>query len=520
VAAQAQPRVFTASDFDSNIQGVNRPRLAVAPDGGFALAFEALVPRPGGSNPVWQVLVQRFAASGNPLGPTHYFEGESCAGDISIWLSDYVEHAELAFRPDGILLIALEHEGELQLGGDGVRSAETTLAAVDANGQLIDLNGAGNCVQKREIFVGGDRQDRPRLALTPNAAVLLTMDGFFDGSFIRNVAIRVLGNELEELITQVIPHDDPRSEQALHGVPDVATNGSLILSSWHECPIIDNQGNVTTCDIVAQFATATANGLQGVGGNQRVNVGDLAGTEQFNASAAMNAAGQSVIVWRDYRTGLQGDVFGQRFNAGGQPVGGNIQVSTSEGVLYYRPEVEMLDDGRFMVVWTDSSSAGFLGHGRRFNADGTPQGGPFVLVEGAGVESGLPSLAPAGATWQYAVLAEDVDDNILLVMNDATTIGVGVASDEAVPAAFALHQSYPNPFNPTTTIAYDLPRPAEVRLVVYDLFGREVKTLVHTRQAAGRYTGSFEAEGLASGTYFYRIEAGTWSQVRQFVLLK
>jgi len=100
--------------------------------------------------------------------------------------------------------------------------------------------------------------------------------------------------------------------------------------------------------------------------------------------------------------------------------------------------------------------------------------------------------------------------------------GMPVATEEEVgmPTAFALHPNYPNPFSPTTTPAYDLAQAADVRLVVYDLFGRVVRTLVEKWQAAGRYDLPFEARGLASGTYFYRIEAGAWSQTRTFVLLK
>ena len=56
--------------------------------------------------------------------------------------------------------------------------------------------------------------------------------------------------------------------------------------------------------------------------------------------------------------------------------------------------------------------------------------------------------------------------------------------------------------------------------MVYDLFGRAVKTLVEKRQAAGRYDVPFEASNLASGTYFYRIKAGSWSQTKQLILLK
>ncbi len=74
-----------------------------------------------------------------------------------------------------------------------------------------------------------------------------------------------------------------------------------------------------------------------------------------------------------------------------------------------------------------------------------------------------------------------------------------------IPAGVTLLQNYPNPFNPTTTIGYQLPAGAHVRLVMFDLLGREVAVLVNERKEAGRHAVTFDATGLASGTYFYRL---------------
>lgn len=102
-------------------------------------------------------------------------------------------------------------------------------------------------------------------------------------------------------------------------------------------------------------------------------------------------------------------------------------------------------------------------------------------------------------------------------------ITLAVAAQHALPQPakqFALLQNYPNPFNPTTTITYSLNKPTFVSLKVYDLLGREVATLVHQRQAAGRYSVDFMAENLASGIYLYRMQAGSSLQTKKMLLMR
>jgi len=88
------------------------------------------------------------------------------------------------------------------------------------------------------------------------------------------------------------------------------------------------------------------------------------------------------------------------------------------------------------------------------------------------------------------------------------------------PFQFNLSQNYPNPFNPSTKISYQLPVKSLVTLRVYDIIGREVATLVNEQQNPGLYDVTFDGSWLASGVYFYRIEAGTFIQTKKFVLLK
>ena len=108
-------------------------------------------------------------------------------------------------------------------------------------------------------------------------------------------------------------------------------------------------------------------------------------------------------------------------------------------------------------------------------------------------------------------------------INKVYGIGVGGRSVEktnSVPKVFNLYQNYPNPFNPTATIKYDLPKDVKVLIKVYDILGREVKKLVDEFKKAGSYTVDFNGTNLASGVYFYRIEAGDYVMSKKMVLVK
>ena len=88
------------------------------------------------------------------------------------------------------------------------------------------------------------------------------------------------------------------------------------------------------------------------------------------------------------------------------------------------------------------------------------------------------------------------------------------------PSKFALEQNYPNPFNPSTTISYQLSADSHVLLKVYDVLGKEVKTLVNENKKAGTYVVNFDASGLGSGVFIYKLFAGNYHQERKMIMLK
>ena len=92
-------------------------------------------------------------------------------------------------------------------------------------------------------------------------------------------------------------------------------------------------------------------------------------------------------------------------------------------------------------------------------------------------------------------------------ISETTLVDVPLTEHPGKPTEFALRQNYPNPFNPSTIIKYDLPKASEVLLSVYDLLGREVTVLVNEKREAGYHSVTFNASGLSTGVYFYRLRA-------------
>lgn len=95
-----------------------------------------------------------------------------------------------------------------------------------------------------------------------------------------------------------------------------------------------------------------------------------------------------------------------------------------------------------------------------------------------------------------------------------------VNNDSNVQNSFKLNQNYPNPFNPSTTIQFSVPKTESVTLDVYDILGRNVTNLVNEGKTSGNYKVEFNGSNLSSGVYFYRLQAGNYSDTKKFLLLK
>lgn len=178
-------------------------------------------------------------------------------------------------------------------------------------------------------------------------------------------------------------------------------------------------------------------------------------------------------------------------------------------------------NGHMLLSWTTASeNRNDAFEVQRWNGSSWMRAGE--LVAGAGSSSSQRHYA---FTDRDVVEGQDYRYRLVTIDMNGNRMPVGEVEGHVEPVnttveQFALHQNFPNPFNPTTEITYDLAGSADVSLVVFDLLGREVVSLVHGTQDAGRYTVNFNATGLPSGMYFYRLQTAEFTDMKKMMLLK
>ena len=113
-------------------------------------------------------------------------------------------------------------------------------------------------------------------------------------------------------------------------------------------------------------------------------------------------------------------------------------------------------------------------------------------------------------------------DGYFYIISGDTSVVVGIKDtlNSKIKLNYKLEEAYPNPFNPATSISYELPKDSYVKVVIYDILGKEIQTLVAEQQNSGKYTVNFNASNLPSGMYFYSINAGGYTATKKMLLVK
>ena len=512
---------FAVNDPAQNTLGVGRTAITAAADGKFAVAWQDYneygMPIPA----MPRVGVRMFTANAVPIGPLNLFNGET--RPLAIYDNDYLTgDIDLSFLPGGSLLVMVQHEGQLSIGTTWVFSIEAGIGAVSSAGQIIDLT-SGTGVIYWLIPLALIDWGNPRIAVAPAGNFFVILSGPSHDTGYSAVMIQAFDTNGDPVGDFFSPHPNDPGPNFDHRYPDIATDGSIHLVVWQDSRQDANY------DITAQFY----NNVAPIGGNLTVNAGDPGGTYNLVPSVAMNASGNSVAVWADTRISIGGDIYGQRFNAAGQAVGGNFRISTGSGKIYDRPEVAMRNDGSFMVVWTDSLTgytgiAALRARARQYDANGNPATAPFLLA-GQDIPSGLTNIASNGLAYYCAwldVREDNVTPNVYArVMGDVSS-ALEPPDRNGLPVTARLEQNYPNPFNPGTEISYQLSVVSKIRLEVFDLLGRPVRLLAAGQQHAGSHTISWDGRdergvAMPSGIYTYRLTVdGRMLATRKMVLLR
>jgi hypothetical protein len=150
---------------------------------------------------------------------------------------------------------------------------------------------------------------------------------------------------------------------------------------------------------------------------------------------------------------------------------------------------------------------------------------PFNFTSGTGFtvggyssSAGLEGLMDEFRFYKRALDSSEIANtwnvNLGVIVSGVTPVS------STVPNEFSLKQNYPNPFNPVTKISFDIPKTGLVSVRIYDVLGKEVKTLVNEVKTAGSYIVDFDASSLSSGAYFYRLESNGFISTKKMMLIK
>ncbi len=142
-------------------------------------------------------------------------------------------------------------------------------------------------------------------------------------------------------------------------------------------------------------------------------------------------------------------------------------------------------------------------------------GSQWTIKPQSGTEWGPVDMLQTTST----VLPAGIPQKNVMIIKVGVLTGV-IRTDDVLPSSYDLMQNFPNPFNPSTEIRFSLPSSSKTSLVVYNILGQEIATLVNEVKNAGNYSVRFDAANVPSGTYFYRLESSGHSELRKMLLLK
>ncbi len=479
---------------DSGSAHQNLPSIALVGSGDFIVAWE------DERNGYDDIYAQRCAGDGTPLGG-NFLVNDNSTPSYQVWPS-------LSGNLGGDFVVAWQ---DMRNSGDP-----------DIYAQRYDSDGNPQGINWRvNDDGGGTTQYYPSVAMNDSGRFTVAWEDSRNGDW--DVYVQRYDADGSPLGVNFVVNDDGGSEDQEDPVIAISADGGFVVA-WED----RRDGNR---DIYMQRFAADGSPL---GSNSKVN--DDAGTSsQYSPAVSIDGNGNFVIAWEDNRSGM-GDIYAQRYAGNGSPLGVNFLVNDDGAEVYQgSPSVAAEDGGNFVIAWYDDHEVedNYDVYAQRYDSDGVPIGGNFQVASTDVEIQWEPDVKLRNgriySAWSDSRVGGTGYDIWANVRDWEGPAGVGGETTPPIPVTTRLRQNYPNPFNPSTTLSFEIPgiegERCGVSLKIYDLRGRCVRTLVDTELPPGSYSVHWDGrndagEHVSSGIYLYSLRAGNGIFSRKMSLIK
>jgi hypothetical protein len=201
-----------------------------------------------------------------------------------------------------------------------------------------------------------------------------------------------------------------------------------------------------------------------------------------------------------------------------QNIAGNSEWSVSSFAILAAPAelvLEIAGSNEISLNWKDNSAAeeGYIIE--RIESPETS----FSVLDTVSGDAYSDAQVEQTKTYTYRVKAY-AGVSVSAYTNEATLLLVGVNDGETMPTQYSLSQNFPNPFNPATKIKFALPKAGLTKVIIYNILGKEIQTLLNKELEAGRHEITVDAGNFPSGVYFYKIQSGSFMQTKKMIVMK
>ena len=250
----------------------------------------------------------------------------------------------------------------------------------------------------------------------------------------------------------------------------------------------------------------------------------------LNPEIVSDGSGGAIIVWQDYRSSSNLDIYAQKVNSSGisQWEANGICICNAVGNQTHH-KIIADGPGGAIITWDDERDGRHDIYAQRIDGDGNIHSGwdlngvPVCDITNSGFTGIHPQIVTDGLggtiiTWRD--LRNPDNNGDVYAQRITSEVYVGVDDTPEYQIRVKLYQNYPNPFNPKTIISYSLPKASDVKIMIYNIKGELIETLVESKKPFGYHTIDWNAKDIASGIYFYKLQAGENTFIRKMIQMK